>query len=260
MQTKLQLITDLANQTAQNITKNAENWTSFLRTAAWNYKYSFAEQVLIYAQRPEATACAPIELWNEKLHRWVKKGSKGIALIDDRGDKLCLRYVFDVSDTEDRHEKPVYIWSIETRYEDAVIEAMESNFGELDSNVNIVDAIISVAQNAIEDNITDYIAELMNICEKSYLEELDKLNVMIELKQTLCSSVGYMLMERCGFGSDGFFEPDDFIYITDFNTLPTISLLGNARGICCLLQNAAARKNPYRKGSASPCRELRCMG
>jgi len=226
--TKLQLITEMSEHVTKKLSGTHDYWTAFLRTAAWNYKYSFAEQVLIHAQRPGATACAPIELWNERFNRWVKKGSQGIALIDDSGSKLRLRYVFDISDTNSQGGMPVYIWSRENRYDDAVIEALEGIFGALENKDSLADALISAAENAVEDNFTDYYSELMKIRDDSFLEELDELNVEVELKRVLSSSVAYMLLTRCGINTNRYFEPADFVHVFDFNTLPTVSLLGNA--------------------------------
>lgn len=228
MATKLQLITEMSERVTHKLTSTYENWTTFLHTAAWNYKYSFAEQVLIYAQRPNAMTCAPIELWNERFNRWVKKGSQGIALIDDSGSKLRLRYVFDISDTNSRGGMPVYIWTMENHYDDMVIEALAGSFGALENKDSLADSLVSAAKNAVEDNFTDYFSELVKIRNDSFLEELDDLNVEVELKRALSSSVAYMLHIRCGIKVDRFFEPDDFFHIFDFNTLPTISLLGNA--------------------------------
>lgn len=228
MATKLQLITEMSEHTTQKLTDTYENWTAFLRTAAWNYKYSFAEQVLIYAQRPDATACASIELWNEKLRRWVNRGAKGIALIDDSREKLALRYVFDISDTSSRNSESVYFWTIPNRYEEAVTEALENAFGELETKATLADALISTANNLVDDNLTDYLTELMNIHLDSFLEELDGLNVEVELNRALKASVSYMLLVRCGIDVTAYFDREDFASIWDFNTLPVISLLGNA--------------------------------
>lgn len=172
MATKLQLITELSERTTQKLTGTYENWTAFLRTAAWNYKYSFAEQILIHAQRPDATACASIDLWNEKLRRWVNKGAKGIALIDDSREKLTLRYVFDISDTSSRNSESVYLWTIQTRHEEAVTEALENAFGELEDKTTFAETLISAAGNLVDDNLTDYLTELMQVRTDSFLEEL----------------------------------------------------------------------------------------
>lgn len=228
MATKLQIITELSERTTRKLTNTYENWLAFLHTAAWNYKYSFAEQVLIHAQRPDATACAPIELWNERFHRWVKKGSRGIALIDDSGSKLRLRHVFDVSDTDSRRGDPVYIWSMEKRYEDAVTETLGNGFGELENSTNLADALISASGNIVDDNFVDYLSDLMNVRQDSFLEELDDLNVEVELKRALKASVAYTLLTRCGINPSYYFDREDFATVWDFNTLPVISLLGNA--------------------------------
>lgn len=228
MATKLQIITELSKHTMQKLPGTYENWTAFLRTAAWNYKYSFAEQILIYAQRPDATACAPIELWNEKLRRWVNRGAKGIALIDDSREKLALRYVFDISDTSSRYNDTVYLWIMPDRYEEAVTETLENAFGELENKATFAETLITAASNLVDDNFTDYLAELMNIRADSFLEELDDLNVEVELKRALKASVSYILLTRCGIDASRYFDREDFASVWDFSTLPVISLLGNA--------------------------------
>jgi N12 class adenine-specific DNA methylase len=226
--TKLQFITGLSEQATQKLSSSYESWTAFLNTAAWNYKYSFSEQVLIHAQRPNATACAPIELWNEKLRRWVNRGAKGIALIDDSRDKLTLRYVFDISDTNSHYGEDVYIWTMGGRYCETVTEALENSFGELENKTAFADALVSASSNLVDDNLTDYLAELMLIRTDSFLEELDDLNVEVKLKRVLRTSVAYMLMVRCGVNAEEYFNREDFTSVLDFNTLPAISLLGNA--------------------------------
>ena len=228
MASTLQIITELSNRTVSQLTSRPSEWTAFLLTAAWNYKYAFAEQVLIYAQRPNATACAPIELWNERFGRSVKRGSHGIALIDDAGTKLRLHYVFDISDTVSHHNRPVPMWKMESRYQDAVIEALEASFGELESKNSLEETIISTVGNAAEDNMTDYLAELTNIREGSLLEELDDFNLAVWLKRAIRSSVAYVALIRCGLDPARYFGADDFTSIMDFNTVPTISLIGGA--------------------------------
>ena len=228
MATKLQQITELSEHTTLNLTAAHKNWVAFLRTAAWNYKYAFAEQVLIHAQKPDATACAPIEVWNKKVRRWVNRGAKGIALIDDSREKLTLRYVFDISDTSSRYDEAVYLWTIEDRYEEAVTESLENAFGELGNKNTLAEALISAACNLVDDNLTDYLGELMQVRADSLLEELDDLNVEVELKRALRTSVAIMLMSRCGIDTEVYVEREDFAPILDFNTLSVISLLGNA--------------------------------
>ena len=228
MATKLQIISEFSESTALDITQNPGNWNSFLKTAAWNYKYSFLDQLLINAQRSDATACAPIEVWNRKLGRWVNKGAKGIALIDDSGDRLTLRYVFDVSDTNSRDNRPVNLWSIQDGYEDAVIETLESTFGELDDKNDLPTALISVANNAIEDNFQDYLSDLMDCREDSRLEGMNEQSVEALFRDILRNSVAYMTLARCGYDVDKYLAYEDFQGISHFNTLDTISRLGSA--------------------------------
>lgn len=228
MATKLQLITELSERTAHSVTRNPVNWTSFLKTAAWNYKYPFQDQLLIYVQRPDATACAPIELWNRKLGRWVNKGAKGIALIDDSGSRLGLRHVFDVSDTNSRDNRPVMLWAMRDRYAESVTETLESTFGELEEKQELATTLISAARNAVEDNFPDYLFDLMDCRENSFLEELDVLNVEVIFKEALKSSVAYMLLVRCGCNADKYLSLEDFQSIFEFNSLDTVSRLGAA--------------------------------
>ncbi|RNC62897.1 MAG: hypothetical protein AWM53_01823 [Candidatus Dichloromethanomonas elyunquensis] len=226
--TKLQLITKLAGRTALDAVKTPINWTDFLQTAAWNYKYPFQDQLLIYAQRPDATACAPIEIWNEKLGRWVNKGAKGIALIDDSGGRLSLHHVFDVSDTNSRYNNPVVLWGMKDGYTKAVTERLENTFGELEEKQELADALISAARNAAEDNFPDYLSELLECRENSFLEELDDHNVEVVFKDALISSVAYMILTRCGCDASGNLGLEDFQSVLNFNTLDTVSCLGAA--------------------------------
>jgi N12 class adenine-specific DNA methylase len=226
--TKLQLITELSQRTAHSVTRNPVNWTSFLKTAAWNYKYPFQDQLLIYAQRPDAMACAPIEIWNRKLGRWVNRGAKGIALIDDSGGRLSLRHVFGVSDTNSRYNRPAVLWAMQEGYAEAVTETLENSFGDLKDKSDIPAALVSAAFNAVEDNYADYLSDLMYCRENSFLEELDGLNVEVIFKDALRSSVAYMLLVRCGCSADKFFTSEDFQGVVNFNTLDTVSGLGAA--------------------------------
>jgi len=226
--TKLQLITELSERTARSVTRSHANWTSFLKTAAHNYKYPFQDQLLIYAQRPDATACAPIEVWNGKLGRWVNKGAKGIALIDDSGSRLRLRHVFDVSDTNSRYNRPVLLWEMRDKYAKAVTESLENTFGDLDDKNDLPSALVSAAHNAVDDNCTDYLPELLSFREGSFLEELDDLNVEVFFKNALKSSVACMLLTRCGYNADEYLTFEDFQSVLNFNTLDTVSRLGAA--------------------------------
>jgi len=226
--TKLQLITALYERTARSVTRSHANWISFLKTAAWSYKYPFQDQLLIYAQRPDATACAPIEVWNGKLGRWVNKGAKGIALIDDSGNRLRLRHVFDVSDTNSRYNRPVPLWEMWDKYAEAVTESLENTFGDLDDKTNLPAALISAAQNAIDDNFSDYLFELMDYREDSILEDVDDLNIKVVFKDTLKISVACMLLTRCGYSADKYLALENFQSVISFNTLNTVSCLGAA--------------------------------
>lgn len=228
MATKLQLITELSERTARSLTRSHANWISFLKTAAWSYKYPFQDQLLIYAQRPDATACAPIEVWNGKLGRWVNKGAKGIALIYDSGSRLRLRHVFDVSDTNSRYNRPVPLWEMRDKYAEAVTESLENTFGELDEKTNLPAALISAAKNAVDDNFTDYLSELMDYREDSVLEDVDVLDIEAVFEDTLKISVACMLLTRCGYHADKYLPLEDFQSVISFNTLNTISRLGAA--------------------------------
>ncbi len=228
MATKLQYITELSEKTALDVTVNHTNWTLFLKTAANNHKYSFWEQILIFAQRPDATACAEMDEWNKTVHRWVKGGSKGIALINDSGPRLQLRHVFDISDTDSHGSRPFVIWKMKDGYEDAVTETLENAFGSLEDSGDLPTALIATANNAVDDNFSDYLSELMECRGESFLEELDDLNVEIIFKEILKSSVAFMLLSRCGYIADEYLTSKDFQNIANFNTLNTVSGLGAA--------------------------------
>ena len=166
MATKLQLISELAENTVKKLS-DYDNWTAFLRSVAWQYKYSFEDQVLIFAQRPDATACADFEMWNEKVHRRIKRGAKGIALLREQSDKYFLDYIFDVSDTYDPvRNTSLPLWRYDERYDDAIIETLENVFGELKVTATMTDAIICASHNAAQDNKSDYLSELKYAKEK----------------------------------------------------------------------------------------------
>ena len=228
MATKLQLITDLSRQTARDLTRTRSTWAVFLRAAAWNYKYPFQDQVLIFAQKPNATACASIEFWNRKLNRWVNKGAKGIALIDDTGDHHALQHVFDVSDTNSSVERPIPLWGMQERYAAVMIEALGNTFGELANTDTLPDALLSAVDNAVEDNYADYLATLLQNRQDSFLEDLDDLNVGVLFRNVLRSSISTMVLTRCGYDPDDYIADDDFLAVTDFNTLDTFARLGAA--------------------------------
>ncbi len=224
MASKFQFITELYKTTLLGLTSKTGTWTSFLRSASNNYKCAFDEQVLIFAQRPDATAVLEIERWNTQFGRWINKGAKGIAVFS--GDTGKLKHYFDVSDThESNHSRPVPIWKMESAYESEVIETLENTFGTLENKRTLPDAIVSASRNAVTDNMPDYLFDLKKCREDSYLEELDEQNVEVRYRQTLTNSIAYMLMSRLGVAADDYFGNEDFQYIYDFNTLPTINIL-----------------------------------
>lgn len=227
MPSKYQIISELASQTARDITSKAERYTSFLVTAANNYKYSFKEQLLIHAQKPDATACAEIETWN-RLGRWVNKGTRGIALLVDRDTPYKLRHVFDYSDTNSRAGRVVTLWQMRPQYEEAVKESLQDSFGEVEQTADFPHFLMEIAKNAVEDNFSDYLSNLQSVKGESFLEELDDLNLEVWLKDTLRSSVAYMALVRAGYQPSLYFTRDDFSHIYDFNTVPVISVLGAA--------------------------------
>lgn len=227
MPSKYQIISELASQTARDITSRAERYTDFLVTAANNYKYSFKEQLLIHAQKPDATACAEIETWN-RLGRWVNKGTRGIALLVDRDTPYKLRHVFDYSDTNSRAGRVVTLWQMRPQYEEAVKESLQDSFGEMELTADFPHFLMEIAKNAVEDNFSDYLSNLQSVKGDSFLEELDDLNLEVWLKDTLRSSVAYMALVRAGYQPSLYFTRDDFSHIYDFNTVPVISVLGAA--------------------------------
>ena len=227
MPSKYQIISELASQTARDITSKAERYTDFLVTAANNYKYSFKEQLLIHAQKPDATACAEIETWN-RLGRWVNKGTRGIALLVDRDTPYKLRHVFDYSDTNSRAGRVVTLWQMRPQYEEAVKESLQDSFGEVEQTADFPHFLMEIAKNAVEDNFSDYLSNLQAVKGDSFLEELDDLNLEVWLKDTLRSSVAYMALVRAGYQPSLYFTRDDFSHIYDFNTVPVISVLGAA--------------------------------
>ena len=228
MPTKFQLITELYDQTVQSVTGSYQSWTGFLRAACYNYKCPFDEQLLIYAQRPDATAVLEMERWNRQFGRWVNRGAKSIAVFGDDGQN-CLKLYFDVSDTHaSRFARPLPIWTMHPAFEPEVIETLEATFGNLAEKENLADAVRSACHNAVADNITDYLQDLRDCREDSLLEELDDLNLEVFYRDALEVSVAYMLMTRLGLRADEYFSPDEFAHVYEFNTPPTINALGIA--------------------------------
>ena len=228
MPTKFQLITELYDQTVQSVTGSYQSWTGFLRAACYNYKCPFDDQILIYAQRPDATAVLEMERWNKRFGRWVNRGAKSIAVFGDDGQN-CLKLYFDVSDTHaSRFARPLPIWTMHPAFEPEVIETLEATFGNLAEKENLADAVRSACHNAVADNITDYLQDLRDCREDSLLEELDDLNLEVFYRDALEVSVAYMLMTRLGLRADDYFSPDEFAHVYEFNTPPTINALGIA--------------------------------
>ena len=228
MPNKMQLITELSNKIIKDIINTPEEWLSFLDTASNNYKYSFNEQILIYAQRPDATVCTDIDTWNKRLHRWIKKGSKGIALITNDNGIQGLRHIFDISDTYDKFNRNVYIWQVEDDMHNEIIETLENRFGDLENKDNLADSIINSVTNLVEDNFQDYYSDFTSIVNNSYLEELDELNLELYFKNMMKNSISYMVLKRCGIDPKEYFDVDDFRNIVNFNTTEVISRLGIA--------------------------------
>ena len=231
MAIRYKALTELYQETQRKVTAPAE-WQQFLTSACRNYRLSFDEQLLVYAQRPDATAVLEIERWNKRFGRWVNRGANGIAVFDgEHSGKQRLKYYFDVSDThEGRFSRPVPLWTVRSEYAPDIIEALENSFGELEQKDNLGAALLSAAKNAVEDNIHDYLSELSHLTEGSFLEELDEYNVEVMYRRALQTSIGYMLVVRCGLDPSEYFEDDDFRDVLNFNTPETLNALGVAAG------------------------------
>lgn len=229
MAAKYQLITELYRRTEIAVAKNPQTWQNFLAAACRNYKCRFDEQLLIFAQRPDAVAVAQIETWNKQFRRWVNKDSKGIAVFDPKGRRNTLKYYFDVSDTHEGYygSRPVPIWQMETRYEQPVMERLSDRFGELEST-DLASALMETAKNAVEDHLQDYLAQLKDVTADSFLEELDDLNIKVMYQRLAVNSVAFMLVSRCGLDTGEYFDREDFQDIVNFNTPATINALGIA--------------------------------
>lgn len=229
MATKLQMMSELAAQTTERLTQSKENWTGFLDSAAWLYKYPFHEQVLIHAQRPDATACAPIELWNNAFKRWVNKGAKGIAIIDDSGQKPALRYVFDVSDTNTRYNVPFSLWQTRPEYEAQIIEELQNHFGDIGvEDADFSSAVLGIAINAVSDNYDDYKNELLKAAGNSALADMSDDEISSTFMVLLMTSVAHTVFVRLGIDAAAIFRADEYDSISLFNSPDTIAQLGAA--------------------------------
>ncbi|MNW33594.1 hypothetical protein D3C74_105590 [compost metagenome] len=228
MTAKMQQMVELSAQTARSVVDDPVQWSAFLRTAAWNYKYPFHDQLLLFAQRPDATACATIEVWNKRLDRWVKRGAKGIALIEDRGSTLGLRYVFDISDTQSRKAQEITLWQIRPEDNGAIVETLSNRLDQESEYATLPELLISTAKQAVEDNSADYVQAIMKELEHSLLEELEPSHVELLFRHNAQYAVGYMLLTRCGFFAADYIGEEELAGIGYFNTLPTLSQLGAA--------------------------------
>lgn len=229
MAAKYQLITELYRRTGVAVAKNPQAWQGFLSSACRNYKCRFDEQLLIYAQRPDAVAVAKLETWNRQFKRWVNKDSKGIAVFDPKGRRNTLKYYFDVSDTHEGYygSRPVPIWQMDERYEQTVMERLSDRFGDVGST-DLASALMETAKNAVEDNLQDYFSQLKDCTKDSFLEELDDFNIEVIYRRLATNSVAFMLISRCGLDTNEFFDREDFADIVNFNTPATINAIGVA--------------------------------
>ena len=230
MARKYDLISELYNRTCKTVVSNPQNWQAFLASACRNYKLRYDEQLLVYAQRPDATAVLEIEQWNKIFGRWVNRGARGIAVFaDENRSRQRLTHYFDISDThESRYSRTVPIWDMRQEYEADVIETLESTFGEIENKSSLAEAIMGAARNAAEDNIPDYLQDLYYATEGSSFEEVEEDIVAFIYKNVVKNSVAYMMMSRLGVDTDGYFELDDFRDVTNFNTQETLNALGFA--------------------------------
>ena len=230
MTRKYDLISELYNRTAKRVSGNPESWQQFLDSACRNFKLRFDEQLLIFAQRPDATAVLEIERWNEGFGRWVNRGARGIAVFEDSDrSRQRLKHYFDISDTHpSRYSRPVPIWQMKPEYGAEVIETLESTFGTLTEKDTLEAAILSAAKNAVEDNIPDYVGDLLYTVENSFLEELDEDMVAAMYRKVVRNSVAYMLMSHLGLDTGDYFERSDFEDVINFNTGETLNALGFA--------------------------------
>ena len=235
MITKYQMISYLAEDTAKQIAKNGQEWTKYLTTAARLYKYPFHEQMLIYAQRPDATACASIEIWNEKMNCWVNRGAKGIALLDTENERPRLKYVFDVSDVHKarRIGRDPYLWELREEHKESVLAQLEKTYGETDKNSSFEQRLMEIAGRIAQDYYEELLPEIEYVKDGSFLEELDELNVGVRLRDTLSSSIAYTLLSRCGADMELWKDEIGFDYISDFNTTKTLSVIGTATTDMC---------------------------
>ena len=227
MPSRAEFYRQMAEQVSTRLVGSWKEWTAFLTTAARLYKYPFHEQMMIYAQRPDATACAEYDLWNEKMGRYVRRGSKGIALVDDSGDRPRLRYVFDISDTGTReHSRTPWLWQLEEQHIGPVSAMLERNYGV--AGDNLAQQLTDVAGKLASEYWDEHQQDFRYIVDGSFLEEYDELNIEVQFKSAATVSIAYALMSRCGLDTDQYFQHEDFMPIFDFNTPATVGALGAA--------------------------------
>ena len=264
MPTKAELYAQMADKVATQLTGSWQEWAGFLTTASRLYKYPFHEQLMIYAQRPDATACAEYDLWNEKMGRYVRRGSKGIALVDDSGDRPRLRYVFDISDTGTReHSRTPWLWQLEERHLDSVQAMLERTYDV--SGDDLAGQLTEVAGKLAEEYWTEHQQDFFYIVDGSFLEEYDEYNIGVQFKAAATVSITYALMSRCGLEPERYFDHEDFMAIFDFNTPSTIGALGTAvsqinqqvlRQIGVTVRNAEREANQERSKQDEQSHEL----
>lgn len=230
MARKYDLISEMYDRTSRTVVSTPANWEAFLRSAGYNFRLRFDEQLLVFAQRPESTAVLPIERWNESFGRWVNKGAHGIAVFADENRRTQrLTHYFDISDThESRYSRTVPIWTMKDEYTEDVIETLESTFGELEDKSSLADAIMSAAKNAAEDNLPDYLSDLIFSVDGSFLDGLSEEEITGTFKQTVTNSVAYLMMSRLGIDASEYYEADDLRGVVNFTTPDTLNAIGFA--------------------------------
>ncbi len=227
MQSKTEFYRKMAEQVSTCLVGSWQEWTAFLITASRLYKYPFHEQMMIYAQRPDATACAEYDLWNNRMGRYVRRGSKGIALVDDSGDRPRLRYVFDISDTGTReHSRTPWLWQLKEQHIGPVSAMLERNYGI--AGADLAQQLTDVAEKLASEYWDEHQQDFRYIVDGSFLEEYDDLNVAVQFKSAATVSIAYALMSRCGLEPERHFQHEDFMSIFDFNTPATVGALGAA--------------------------------
>ena len=240
MKTKYEYIHELLLEQAENLSKSPYNWMAFLKTSAYMFKYDFADQLLIYTQKPDAKACASFETWNEKHSRWIRKGSKGIALLNDDN---TLRYVFDIKDTRSPSFKPLHLWRVEIKDELEYIHMLENKYGNMNFSIELGHAIIEMSSIIAEENIQNYFSPLLKFRKDSELEHMEEHEIMIEFKSLLTNSIAFEIIHRSGLNVNDYFTAEDFYAIKDFNSIDMIMQLGTAsRDLCEIGMNDISAK------------------